>query len=930
MKSLHHFPLLFLVFSLALATCSSADSHEDFLDCLSSYHPEESSSISRVVYTERNSSYSTTVRCSKRHGLQIRTRSGGHDFEGLSYVSDVPFVVVDLFQIRSVDVDVENREAWVQSGAITVEEVTVYCSENTDSRGDNVIDARLVDVNGRVLDRRSMGEDLFWAIRGGGGGSFGIVLSWKVKLVPIPSTVTVFTVGRTLEQNATQLLHRWQYVAPNLPNDVYSLISISTTNSTETGNRTVLVTFISVFQGSANELMPLMQERFPELGLVRENLIEMTWIESIIFLNRLPNETPEILLNRTYRNTLLSPAFKAKSDYVRKPMPEIALQGLWSQLLEDVATTATMNIVSFGGEMDEIPESALPFPHRKGTLYGIDYNIGWGEEENNNSQRYIVWIRKVYRYMGAFVSKSPREAYVNYRDLDIGRNNDDGKTSYTQASVWGRKYFNKNFDSHEDFLDCLSSYHPEESSSISRVVYTERNSSYSAILESSIQNRRFSTPSTLKPLVIVTPLNTSHVQTTVHCSKRHGLQIRTRSGGHDFEGLSYVSDVPFVVVDLSQFRSIDVDVENREAWVQSVGRTLEQNATQLLHRCWQYVAPNLPNDAYSVVSISTMNSTETGNRTVLATFISVFQGSANELMPLMQERFPELGLVRENLIEMTWIESLIFLTQLPNETPEILLNRTYRNALLFPAFKAKSDYVRETDAGNRITRLMVPTFRGRSHHGNNEHHFLRWQNGRNPGERASIPASERHIIQDKLQHWVARGGEQHNLKDINKSKIQLNIKSPTFPFPTCFSFTFILVMKMKEMKERMERLVVLPFNPPAVLLRQVLRSEKSPEETNYSKSNSGIQSLVRITVKIYKEIEEVTAEMEIGYPTDVKHVTHIGLDGTTTTTTSSNNPLKGWQDFSPTDHNFVAFPSISLRQFGLAMAAQTQTRPLIH
>ncbi|KAE8712288.1 FAD-binding Berberine family protein [Hibiscus syriacus] len=509
MKSVYHLPLLFIVvFSLGWSS-SSADSHEDFLDCLSSYHPQESSLISRVIYTERNSSYSAilessihnlrfsapntpkplvivtplnishvqaTIHCSKTHGLQIRTRSGGHDFEGLSYVSEVPFVVVDLVHFRSIDIDVENEEAWVQSGAITGE-LYYRINERTTNltfpgalchtvgiggfisgggygllfrkyglAGDNVLDAQLVDANGRVLDRRSMGEDLFWAIRGGGGGSFGIILSWKVTLVPIPSTVTVFSVGRTLEQNATELLHRWQYVAPNLPNDVYSVVSISTVNGTETGRRTVLATFTSVFQGSANELMALMQERFPELGLVQDNFVETTWIGSLMFVSQLPNETSEILLDRTYRSTLLSPAFKAKSDYVRKPMPEIALQGLWSQLLEDVATTATMNIISYGGKMDEFPESALPFPHRKGTLYKIDYNIGWQEEENNNPQRYINWIRKLYTYMAPFVSKSPREAYVNYRDLDIGRNDEDGKTSYKQASVWGRKYFKRNFD----------------------------------------------------------------------------------------------------------------------------------------------------------------------------------------------------------------------------------------------------------------------------------------------------------------------------------------------------------------------------------------------------------------------------------------------------------------------------------------------------
>ena len=56
-------------------------------------------------------------------------------------------------------------------------------------------------------------------------------------------------------------------------------------------------------------------------------------------------------------------------------------------------------------------------------------------------------------------------------------------------------------------------------------------------------------------------------------------------------------------------------------------------------------------------------------------------------------------------------------------------------------------------------------------------------------------------------------------------------------------------------------------------------------------------------------------EMEIGYPTDVKHVTHIGLDGTTMT-----NPIKGWDCLKSPE--IIPFPSFTLRQFELAMAAQ--------
>jgi FAD/FMN-containing dehydrogenase len=55
---------------------------------------------------------------------------------------------------------------------------------------DNIIEAVIVTPTGDVLKVNAcQNEDLFWAIRGGGGGTFGIIISITVKAYKMPSTL---------------------------------------------------------------------------------------------------------------------------------------------------------------------------------------------------------------------------------------------------------------------------------------------------------------------------------------------------------------------------------------------------------------------------------------------------------------------------------------------------------------------------------------------------------------------------------------------------------------------------------------------------------------------------------------------------------------------------------------------------------------------
>lgn len=439
---------------------------------------------SAIVVPDNKEQLGKIVLCSRKWSFYTRVRSGGHSYEGISSsVADyeTQFLIIDMMNLDKISIDLDSETAWVEGGATLGQTYyaigkasrvhgfpagacpTVgvgghfsgggfgYLARRYGVSADNVVDALLVDAEGRILDREGMGEDVFWAIRGGGGGNWGIIYAWKIRLVKVPEIVTAFTFSRTegKRYKVAKLVETWQNVAPYLPDEFHIMVFISSGLVQAKG---VSLLFQGLYQGPRTKAISILTEKFPDVGIVEGELKEMSWIESVVYLSVLNGELGPVegLPNRYFDGKSY---FKTKSDFVQKPISRSGIQIAIDVLEKEPKAYALLE--PHGGFMQRTRSDSIAFPHRKGNLFSIEYTITWGEMDNvGEGKEYIDWIRGFYELMRPYVSSSPRAAYVNYMDLDlgvmelpnVGDDNTNGSFPAEIARVWGEKYFLKNYD----------------------------------------------------------------------------------------------------------------------------------------------------------------------------------------------------------------------------------------------------------------------------------------------------------------------------------------------------------------------------------------------------------------------------------------------------------------------------------------------------
>jgi hypothetical protein len=287
---------------------------------------------------------------------------------------------------------------------------------------DNLVGVTIVTADGRIRTvNKNTDPDLLWALRGGGGGNFGIVTQFVFNIHPVPRTVTYFSVSFPWS-SASEAIATWQAWAPRSNSQLTSIFHINGVNPPSvSANGQIL--------GNPGSLRSLLG---PLLGVPGAKLFSTTTSNYLSMQLLLAGCSGHSL---TYCHTegtrgggqLPRASFRAKSDYVAKPLPAAARRVLIeaAERRGGMPGSGAILFDSYGGAINRVPRAATAFAHRN-ALCSLQELASWSSPAGVLPAR--RWLRRLHAALRPHVSG---QAYVNYIDPEL--------TGW-QAAYYGSNY----------------------------------------------------------------------------------------------------------------------------------------------------------------------------------------------------------------------------------------------------------------------------------------------------------------------------------------------------------------------------------------------------------------------------------------------------------------------------------------------------------
>ncbi|MFG6489048.1 FAD-binding oxidoreductase [Roseateles sp. BYS78W] len=361
--------------------------------------------------------------------LAFTARSGGHSYLGTSNTTGL---VVDVGAMDTVQLD--GDRVMVGAGAklsdiydtlITAGRciasgscVTVGIAGITLGGGVGVLDraygltcdqllsASVVTADGRQLDcSPTQNVDLFWALRGGGGGQ----VAWVTQLTFQTHAIAPLTqFGATFAlSELPAVMSAWQAWPQTMPDTIWSQLALSGSGAYLWG----------IAIGDAAALQPHWQGLLARIGrtppdtFTQARTYRDVMLGNCASLSRAQCHLP----SQNASGTLGRVAMAASSDFFDKPLDGsgIAALGQAVQKRRDSGRAGSVLLNLMGGTAGRVAADATAFPHR-GALFSAQYLAEYAAGSPASTlDEAATWAHGMRTTMAAW---STGGAYVNYLD----------------------------------------------------------------------------------------------------------------------------------------------------------------------------------------------------------------------------------------------------------------------------------------------------------------------------------------------------------------------------------------------------------------------------------------------------------------------------------------------------------------------------------
>jgi FAD/FMN-containing dehydrogenase len=387
-----------------------------------SIHPQA------IVLAETVEDVAHTIRWARRHRVHLVPRSGGHSYGGYSTTTGV---VLDVSRLRPVRVS--GGHAVVGAGARLVDVYAAlaahgrmipagtcpsvgiagltlggghgYASRKLGLACDALTGLTIVTAAGEVLRCDAHRHaDLFWACRGGGGGNFGVVTSFTFRTSPVGEVATYVLEWPWAQVH--EVVAAWQAFAPHAPDKLSLDLNLTATDVRPH------VTSAGQYLGAAADLRRALAPLLA-VGTPRVEVVERTFLEAVLHFAGCDREGVE-QCRKVTRET-----WKAKSDYVKRPLPraavDVMVRALEARVADPQLGRGTILLDAYGGEIARVPKAATAFVHRD-ALCSAQYLVYWPAGNAARAAANLAWMRGFYASLRPWMSG---EAYVNYIDPEL-------------------------------------------------------------------------------------------------------------------------------------------------------------------------------------------------------------------------------------------------------------------------------------------------------------------------------------------------------------------------------------------------------------------------------------------------------------------------------------------------------------------------------